>query len=49
MPIRTVGRYLKQWGYSPQKPVKRAYERNDRKVSHWLETQYPELARRAKT
>jgi transposase len=49
MPIRTVGHYLKQWGYTPQKPVKRAYERNDRKVSHWLETQYPELARRAKT
>ena len=26
MPIRTVGEYLKRWGFTPQKPVKRAYE-----------------------
>jgi transposase len=25
----TVGRYLVAWGMSPQKPVRRAYERND--------------------
>jgi transposase len=25
----TVGRYLKAWGMSPQKPVRRAYERKD--------------------
>ena len=48
MPIRTVGHYLKQWGYTPQKPVKRAYERNDTKVKTWLETDYPGLAKRAK-
>ena len=24
MPIRTVGHYLKQWGFTPQKPVKRS-------------------------
>ncbi len=23
MPIRTVGEYLKRWGYTPQKPLKR--------------------------
>jgi len=28
MPIRTVGEYLKRWGFTPQKPVKRAYEQN---------------------
>lgn len=48
MPIRTVGHYLKQWGYTPQKPVKRAYEGNDKKVKTWLETDYPDLAKRAK-
>ena len=26
MPIRTVGEYLKRWGFTPQWPVKRAYE-----------------------
>ena len=27
LPIRTVGEYLKRWGFTPQKPLKRAYER----------------------
>ena len=27
--LTTVGRYLKAWGFSVQKPVRRAYERND--------------------
>ena len=27
--LTTVGRYLKAWGMSPQKPARRAYERND--------------------
>lgn len=26
MPIRTVGSYLQRWGFTPQKPLKRAYE-----------------------
>src|SRR3989304_4797839 len=28
MPIRTVGEYLKRWGFTVRKPVKRAYEQN---------------------
>ena len=47
MPIRTVGHYLKQWGFTPQKPVKRAYERNDQKVKEWMDTTYPEISRLA--
>ncbi|HRH71158.1 MAG TPA: winged helix-turn-helix domain-containing protein, partial [Flavobacteriales bacterium] len=30
--VRTVGDYLKRWGLTPQKPIKRAYERNDRAI-----------------
>ncbi len=26
LPIRTMGEYLKRWGFTPQKPIKRAYE-----------------------
>ena len=26
MPVRTIGHYLKRWGFTPQKPLKRAYE-----------------------
>jgi transposase len=48
MPIRTVGEYLKRWGYTPQKPVRYAYERDEEKVRAWLERRYPAIKRRAK-
>jgi transposase len=48
MPIRTVGEYLKRWGFTPQKPLRRAYEQNPKRVKQWLEQQYPGVARRAK-
>ena len=44
----TVGRYLRAWGLSPQKPVRRAYERNDMAIARWLKQEYPMLARQAK-
>ncbi len=47
MPIRTVGEYLKRWGYTPQKPLKRAYEQNPQAVKAWLETEYPAIEQRA--
>ena len=48
MPIRTVGEYLKRWGFTPQKPVKRAYEQSSQAVKKWLETDYPAIASRAR-
>lgn len=44
----TVGRYLRAWGLSPQKPVRRAYERNEAAIARWLKQEYPMLARQAK-
>jgi transposase len=41
----TVGRYLRAWGLSPQKPVWRAYERNDAAIARWLKREYPAIAR----
>jgi transposase len=46
--LTTVGRYLKAWGMSPQRPVRRAYERNDAAITRWLSQEYPAIARRAK-
>lgn len=40
----TTGRYLEAWGMSAQKPVRRAYERNER----WLNEDYPTIAKEAK-
>ena len=46
--IRTVGDYLRRWGFTPQKPIQRAYERNPAAVERWLQREYPALRRRAK-
>lgn len=48
MPIRTVGEYLKRWGFTPQKPVKKAYEQNPKAVQRWLDEDYPSIKSRAK-
>jgi transposase len=44
----TVGRYLRAWGLSPQKPVRRAYERNEAAIARWLKQEYPAIARQAR-
>jgi transposase len=46
--VRTVGDYLKRWGFTPQKPIKRAYEQRPEAVQAWLDEQYPEIEKRAK-
>jgi transposase len=46
--LTTVGRYLRAWGFSVQKPVRRAYERNDAAIVQWLTREYPAIAREAK-
>jgi len=48
MPIRTVGEYLKRWGFTIRKPVKRAYEQNPKEVNQWLQEHYPVIAAQAK-
>ena len=46
--IRTVGNYLSSWGFTPQKPLKRAYEQSPAKVQKWLEESYPAIKEKAK-
>ena len=46
--LTSVGRYLKAWGLSAQKPVRRAYERNEEAIARWLAEDYPAIARQAK-
>jgi transposase len=48
MPVRTVGEYLKRWGFTPQKPLKRAYEQNPEAVKKWMTETYPEITEKAK-
>lgn len=44
----TIRNYMKQWGYTPQKPLSRAAQRDPVKVRKWLEEDYPEIAAIAK-
>ncbi|MGH8354812.1 MAG: IS630 family transposase [Pseudomonas sp.] len=47
--VRSVGKYLARWGFTPQKPIKRAYEQSPAAVKEWLDTTYPEIAKRARS
>jgi len=49
--VWTVGRYLRAWGLTPQKPVRQSYEQDLGAVQRWLEEEYPAMrapARREK-
>ena len=48
MPVRTVGEYLKRWGFTPQKPIRAAYEQRPEAVKRWLGEEYPAISARAK-
>ena len=48
MPIRSVGNYLRRWGFTPQRPRKRAYEQQPAAIKQWLRETYPRIAKRAK-
>lgn len=48
MPIRTVGCYLARWGFTPQKPVRRAFERDPEKVREWMTRTYPSIVEKAR-
>jgi transposase len=48
LPVRTMGEYLKRWGFTPQRPITRAYEQRPEAVKAWLDEQYPQIAQRAK-
>ncbi|QOC93934.1 IS630 family transposase [Micromonospora craniellae] len=44
----TVGKYLRSWGLSPQKPIRRAYEQNPEAVARWLDVKYPAIEAQAR-
>ena len=47
--IRSVGNYLAGWGFTPQKPTRRAYEQSPAKVEQWLKEDYPAIVEKAKS
>jgi transposase len=45
--LRSVTNYLNRWGFTCQRPTKRAYSQDNVKVKSFMENEYPEIARRA--
>ncbi len=48
MSLSGVGKLLKRLGLTPQKPLRRAYERDDKAVEEWVATVYPRVKKIAK-
>ena len=46
--VRNTGKYLKRWGFTPQRPLKKAYEQSPAAVGKWLHEDYPKIAAAAK-
>ncbi len=46
--ISSVGRMLHRLGLTPQKPLRRAYERNDDAIKKWKEEDYPSIKKVSK-
>jgi transposase len=47
MPVRTVGEYLKRWGYTAKAPRRQAKDQDPDEVDEWPEWTYPAIERRA--
>lgn len=41
-----VSRILKDLGWTPQKPIRRAKQRKEAEIQHWKEVRWPELKKR---
>ena len=48
MALTSVGNLLRRLGFSAQRPLMRAYERNPLAVKRWLKVEYPEIRAQAK-
>ena len=46
--VRSIGKYLTQWGFTPQRPIKRAYEQSPEAVENWRQGEYPAIEQRAR-
>lgn len=48
MPKRTVGEYLRRWGFTVQRPAKREANQKPEQVEAWLNEEYPAIHHKAK-
>jgi transposase len=46
--VRSMGTYLARWGFTAQKPLRRAYEQDPAAVRRWQRRDYPAIVAKAK-
>lgn len=44
----SISRMLHRIGITPQKPIRRAFQRNDLEIMHWVETEFPAVVRESR-
>jgi len=45
--IWTVGRYLKKWGFTPQRPLAKSFEKDPKRVTKFLKEEFPLIKKRS--
>ncbi|MGH8022579.1 MAG: IS630 family transposase [Limisphaerales bacterium] len=45
--VRTVGKYLRRWGFTPKRPRRHSRQQDPEEVRQWLEEIYPAIEERA--
>ena len=45
--LRSATNYLKKWGFTCQRPTKKAYSQDDVKVNRFMKEEYPAISKRA--
>ena len=48
MALSTLGYYLDRWGFSIQRPVKRANKQDAQRVENWMQQEYPAIVEKAR-
>ena len=48
MALSSLGYYLARWGFSVQRPIKRAYKQDEEQVKNWVESEFSGISERAK-
>ena len=48
LPVRTVGEYLKRWGYTAKRPRRHNKKQDPEEVRRWLEETYPAIEEQAR-
>jgi transposase len=49
LPLSTLGYYLARWGFSVQRPTKRANKQDDARMQKWMDEEYPGIVEKSRS